>query len=256
MGFDVTVVIPAWRAADTLARAVASAWAQSHPPVEVVVVDDASGAEHAAAMRDAVAGLAVRHLVMPRNGGPGLARNEGVRAARTGWVAFLDADDEWHPDKLATPARASERVDVLGSRAVWRGGALRPAADDTHPTTLAHALVRNPWHTSSVAVRRELAACFGPRRHAEDHEAWLRLLAGGARAVTHDVELVRSHKAPFGDGGLSGQALAMARAELAMFPRLAREGVLTPAQAARGEAVLCARLARRGVLLASERRRR
>src|SRR5689334_10135830 len=93
------VIIPAYNAVETLGRAIDSALAQSLPPHEVVVVDDGS--------RDATAELAERYgppvrVIRQSNAGPGAARNRGVQATSSPWVAFLDADDEWLPKKMET----------------------------------------------------------------------------------------------------------------------------------------------------------
>ncbi len=93
----VSVVIPAYNAQSTLAAAVGSALAQSHEPIEVIVVDDGS--------TDATASVALGlggriRLERQENRGVSSARNRGVDVARGEFVAFLDADDTWRRDKL------------------------------------------------------------------------------------------------------------------------------------------------------------
>lgn len=98
-----SIVIPAYNAADTIGRAVASALAQTESRIEVLVVDDASTDATAAtaaslAARDPRVRL-VRHSV---NRGPAAARNCGLAHARGDWVAPLDADDEIAPNRIET----------------------------------------------------------------------------------------------------------------------------------------------------------
>lgn len=99
--FDVSVCIPAYRAAATVARAVRSAWEQDPAPREVIVADD--GSDDGTAEAAEAAGAHV--LRLPRGNGA-IARNGAADAASGGFLAFLDADDRWMPGKLALHARA------------------------------------------------------------------------------------------------------------------------------------------------------
>jgi len=94
---SVSVVIPAYRAARTIRRAVDSVLAQSQPADEIIIVDDGSPDDIAAAVRPY--GDQLKYL-QKSNGGAGSARNAGIDVATGGLVAFLDADDYWEPDKL------------------------------------------------------------------------------------------------------------------------------------------------------------
>ena len=104
----VTALIPAYNAAATIRRAVDSVIAQTYRNYEIVVVDDGS--------RDATADIVavhygdqVRLLCLPCNQGVSTAMNQGIADARGELIAFLDADDEWLPDKL------TRQIEVLES---------------------------------------------------------------------------------------------------------------------------------------------
>ena len=94
------MVTPVWNAAATLAATIASVRAQTEPDWEMLIVDDGS--------TDGSRALAARLAARPAhpaagarpNRGPAAARNEGIRAARGRFIAFLDADDLWQPEKL------------------------------------------------------------------------------------------------------------------------------------------------------------
>lgn len=91
---NVTVIIAAWNAAETLDRAVKSCLAQKQVVVEVIIVDDASTDNtHDMAKSLAAEDSRVRVLRLPENGGPAAARNAGMQAATGTWLAVLDADD-------------------------------------------------------------------------------------------------------------------------------------------------------------------
>jgi len=92
-----SVIIPAYNSETTLARAIDSVLAQSRPAYEIIVVDDGS-TDGTAAVAEAF-GDAVR-LVRQTNAGVAVARNVGAQAANGDWLAFLDADDWYYPDRL------------------------------------------------------------------------------------------------------------------------------------------------------------
>jgi glycosyltransferase involved in cell wall biosynthesis len=98
---DVSVVIPAYNATAFLAETLASVFAQTLPPAEIIVVDDGSTDDTANVARN----LGVT-VISRANGGISAARNSGVRAARSEYVALLDADDLWMPEKLEVQVAA------------------------------------------------------------------------------------------------------------------------------------------------------
>jgi glycosyltransferase involved in cell wall biosynthesis len=95
---DFCVVIPAYNAGRTLARAVESALKQTYPPSEIAVVDDGSTDEIGSVMEPYL-GL-VNYIRTPHRGLPAAARNRGIAETRAQYVAFLDADDWWYPSHL------------------------------------------------------------------------------------------------------------------------------------------------------------
>ncbi|MDO9636138.1 MAG: glycosyltransferase family 2 protein [Thiobacillus sp.] len=91
-----SVVIPAFNAAATLARAIESVRAQSWPAHEILVVDDGS----TDATAEVAAGFDGVRLIRQSNSGVSVARNAGAAAATGDWLAFLDADDWYAPDRI------------------------------------------------------------------------------------------------------------------------------------------------------------
>src|SRR5437867_10792008 len=98
----VSVVIPCWRCADTLRRALASVLSQTVAPLEIILVDDGNTDDTPPVLRELASRTPnlVRVVTLQQNVGPGEARNAGWAAARGELIALLDADDAWHPRKL------------------------------------------------------------------------------------------------------------------------------------------------------------
>ena len=98
----VSILMPAFDAECWIGAALASAQAQTETRLEILVIDDGSADDTAAiAAAAAVRDPRVRLLRMGRNAGPAAARNLGIAAARGAWIALLDADDRYHPQRLA-----------------------------------------------------------------------------------------------------------------------------------------------------------
>ncbi|HJR22684.1 MAG TPA: glycosyltransferase family A protein [Dongiaceae bacterium] len=97
----VSVVVPAFNAANTLAETLHSISRQTYPALEIVVVDDGSTDGTADIARHHGKGDPRLRVVVKANGGVASARNAGIRASKGGFVAFIDSDDLWHPTKIA-----------------------------------------------------------------------------------------------------------------------------------------------------------
>jgi glycosyltransferase involved in cell wall biosynthesis len=172
-------------------RAVRSALAQTVPPEEVLVWDDGSSADTRERLRGFVS-LQANVLLYegPAAQTPAVGRNRLIELARGDWLAMLDDDDEWLPDKLERQQECMQSWDVIGSAATRRsdGEVYSPHVGPVR----REALYRdNPLVLSTVTVRRSLAPtfCEDPALGGlEDYCAWLDLSDAGARIVaTADV---------------------------------------------------------------------
>ena len=159
---QVTVVIAAWNAGGTIARAIESALAQTLP-VEVVVVDDRSSDD----TRTLAEALAVDEprltvLCQAENGGPSAARNRAIAASRAPWIAVLDSDDWMEPGRLATLVELAERhgADFMADD-LWKLDEGAPVAE----RRLMLGNVSGPTRvTAADFVRSNLSAAYGGRR--------------------------------------------------------------------------------------------
>ncbi len=93
---NISVIIPTYNRYEVLKRALNSVFAQTYKANEVIVIDDGSSDETSQIINDFPN---IRYLYQ-KNSGVSSARNLGIKKATSKWIAFLDSDDEWHPDKL------------------------------------------------------------------------------------------------------------------------------------------------------------
>jgi glycosyltransferase involved in cell wall biosynthesis len=189
---SVSVIVPTRNRAHLLPTTLRSVLRQREVDFEVVVVDDAS-TDDTAAVIGGCGDSRVRLLRHAAARGPNAARNSGARKAFGGWIAFIDDDDVWAPDKLLRQLRAAEET----SRGWVYAGAVNVNEDfevihGTPPMppdeTLA-ALARYnaiPASASNVMVRRALFAEQGgfneDLRVCEEWDLWLRLARTGPPA--------------------------------------------------------------------------
>lgn len=198
----ISVVVPVYRHVAYLPTAIASALAQSHAPLEVLVVDDGSP-EDVASVLTPFQHLPAIRLMRQTNAGVSAARNAALRVAKGHWVAFLDHDDVWEPAKLQLQLEALQLHPAAalchtGARYIDADG--RPTriepeiAENVQGSCWPRLLLGNPVLTSSVLLRRDLALALGgfdwALRHAEDYDLWLRV-AREAEFCYVDEPLVR-----------------------------------------------------------------
>ena len=185
----ISVIIPAYNAAHFLPRCLNSVFAQTLQPAEVIVVDDGSKDDTAEVARK----LGARVVSRP-NGGLSAARNTGVQSSSSEWVALLDADDMWAPEKLRAQADRVQDDTVLvytGIR-IFGDDGVRSTSLAVEPAEARRMLrYRNPITPSSVMARREALARNGGFREdiraCEDWEMWMRLQRLGSFAAVPDA---------------------------------------------------------------------
>jgi len=196
----VSVVIPTFNRAQRVQAALASVLAQTYPEFEVIVVDDGSTDGTAEAIQRLISpqrgnGKQIRYFFQP-NQGQSAARNKGIDEARGEWVAFLDSDDVWLPEKLEWQLRAIEQFEgkccacITDARLVDNLGkdttAFRESGKRYEETLgvdqeASAGLVscRDPFWVSTLLVRIDVIKQLGSFdtniRYAEDHDFLFRL---------------------------------------------------------------------------------
>ena len=218
---DVSVIIPAYRAAATIRRALASVAGQTLKPLEAIVVDDGSDdatLEATKASADTMEGVTLKIFSQP-NQGAGAARNRALREARATYVAFLDADDEWLPAKLErSMANLVDGGNVLVAHDGWivsdgeetLNACTRRFREGADPFV---QLYRKGYiDTCSVVARRDAVLAAGGFEeillNAQDFDLWLALLAEpGTPFTVFEEPLVRYHAGDTGIMGHTGRRL-------------------------------------------------
>jgi glycosyltransferase involved in cell wall biosynthesis len=109
----VSIIVPAWNAAETLRETLQSASAQTYENVEIVIVDDGSSDQTAAIAAEFCRNESHARLVRQGNLGLSAARNRAVRESSGLWIAPLDADDLWHPTKIEKQVHAALAAPVV-----------------------------------------------------------------------------------------------------------------------------------------------
>jgi len=197
---SVAVVIPVFNRAQILPRAIGSVLAQTCKPAEFVVVDDGSD-EDPGSCRQRMEEAGYRWLSLDRNQGVAAARNAGAAATSSEWIAFLDSDDEWAPEKLERQLAWHERnpeVRISQTRERWVRNEM-PVAKPVHWEPLEEGVVRASRRRcmigpSCVMIRRDLwdeSGGFDERfRVCEDFELWLRITASNRVGLVDGEALV------------------------------------------------------------------
>ena len=186
----VSVVIPTYNRADLVSEAVESALAQAWSPLEVIVVDDASTDDTVERLNQiAAADGRLRVIARPRNGGESAARNQGILAATLEFVALLDSDNRFMPDKLVrqmvTLLDGPEGAVSFSGYVLDEDGKESTVALETwdsDPEAVIEALLTAcSVNTSTFIAPRSVLADHGLFRTdlicCQDHDVWLRLAA-------------------------------------------------------------------------------
>lgn len=191
----ITVVMPCYNAARYVHEAVTSVLQQSYAALELIIVDDGS----TDGSTEIVEALASAHphrirLLYQNRIGPYAARNHGLEHAQGNFVAFLDADDYWHPEALAKLHAAL--IDAPADVAYCGWQQVGPLADNLQPhipavidtrRAVEYFLKACPWPIHAALIKRPLIDAlrgFSERRaFAMDYDLWLRMLMQKPRWV-------------------------------------------------------------------------
>ena len=211
-----SVIIPCYNCSAFIARAVESVMSQTGLPSEIILIDD--GSDDNLLTLKAIQNLKKKYkshniiiLQMPSNKGPASARNKGWDYATQPYLAFLDADDTWHPEKLSIQYEWMTRhPDIL----LTSHNTLQLENSVLFPKVEIHAyfikvnllklILFNCLPMRTIMLKRDVEYRFLPdKRYAEDYHLWLLIALDGHSIYYLNQPLSYSVKNDFGDLGLT-----------------------------------------------------
>jgi glycosyltransferase involved in cell wall biosynthesis len=197
--------VPCYNRAALLKRAVNSVLAQTLTDFELIIVDDGSTDDTAGVLRQ-FSDVRIRLLRNDENEGAARARNRGIQAARGEWVAFLDSDDEWLPQRLECQMEAMERGSTEAAVAYCpivvhsrKGGKVSQPLRALPEGAVLDDLLRNlrpPTASAFMVKRRALLEVGGfdeAMSSGHDIDLWLRLAQEGYHFSACNEALVVWH---------------------------------------------------------------
>lgn len=224
----ISVVVPAYSTRTTIAETIDSILAQTYKSYEIIVVDDGSP-DNLAEFITKKYGAAIQLIRQP-NAGLAAARNSGIQAAKGSYVAFLDSDDAWLPQKLTQQVDSIKRhpdgAVFYTNCYFWESGKRTGQWTDQHhqkngaiANDLLNRRVMIPVLTT-VVKREALQAVGGfnaQLRQVEDYDLWLRLSTAGYcfYGLAEPLALYRINPQ-----GLSQNRLLMATTQLSVYKNL------------------------------------
>lgn len=235
---SVSVIIPCYNCENTIIRAVQSIVQQTWLPKEIILVNDASTDK----TKDVIKNIQQEHgrswikvLTVGLNSGPSIARNKGINQAISKYIAFLDADDSWHPQKLEIQYfwMQAHPNEVLTGHKI----ALYEEMD-SYPIKKEEVIAKkisklgilhsNPFSTPTVMMQSKLKVKFDfEQRYAEDYLFWLNVYFNFGSVYRLENELAYMHKGAYGQGGLSNNLIAMEKGELATYSKIYKSKNIT-----------------------------
>lgn len=236
----ISVVIPAYKSAEHITETLDSVIAQKFREYEIIVVNDGSPDtdQFERAMRTRLEDIV---YIKQRNFGAGVARNTAIEHARGEIIAFLDADDVWMPDFLASQYVFMRRndydmvycdADLFGMRSAYRKTFMDTAPSIGEADFESILDLRCNVITSGTMAKKQTiidAGMFETERvRAHDFHLWLRMAKNGAKIGYQRKQLLK-HRVHL--DSLSGDSIARVKREIDAFERVSRTIELTEKQA-------------------------
>ena len=240
---SISVIIPTYNRAYCLSRAIDSVLAQSHPVEKICVIDDGSTDDTQQLLQSNYPQI---HYIRQENKGVSAARNKGIRKIKSQWIAFLDSDDEWLPQKIEKQLFELTRqpmYKLIHCDEVWIRNGVRVNAMNKHKKSggdiFESCLPLCVISPSASIIQRELLLEVGLFNESlpacEDYDLWLRICSSHPVLYVNE-KLLRKYGGH--EDQLSRKHWGMDRFRVDALDRIIREGVLQSDQAKAAREIL------------------
>ncbi len=240
---SISVIIPTYNRAYCLSRAIDSVLAQSHPVEKICVIDDGSTDDTQQLLQSNYPQI---HYIRQENKGVSAARNKGIRKIKSQWIAFLDSDDEWLPQKIEKQLfelTQQPMYKLIHCDEVWIRNGVRVNAMNKHKKSggdiFESCLPLCVISPSASIIQRELLLEVGLFNESlpacEDYDLWLRICSSHPVLYVNE-KLLRKYGGH--EDQLSRQHWGMDRFRVDALDRIIREGVLQSDQAKAAREIL------------------
>lgn len=240
---SISVIIPTYNRAYCLSRAIDSVLAQSHPVEKICVIDDGSTDDTQQLLQSNYPQI---HYIRQENKGVSAARNKGIRKIKSQWIAFLDSDDEWLPQKIEKQLFELTRqpmYKLIHCDEVWIRNGVRVNAMNKHKKSggdiFESCLPLCVISPSASIIQRELLLEVGLFNESlpacEDYDLWLRICSSHPVLYVNE-KLLRKYGGH--EDQLSRQHWGMDRFRVDALDRIIRKGVLQSDQAKAAREIL------------------
>lgn len=231
----ISVIIPCFNCEHTIKQTLDSVINQTLISAEIILIDDFSTDNSVVTINNYIAehpNYNIKLICLRKNVGPGMARNTGWEKASQKWLAFLDADDVWHPKKVELQydyLEANPNIHGCGhlSELYNNEQDMETVNFETKIVSYQQMLFSNRLPTRSVMLKRSLSHRFKDKSFTEDYLMWLEILADKFIITKLDIVLAFSLRPEFSVGGYSGQLWIHEKRELNSFKFLFKKQKLT-----------------------------
>ncbi|MEX6258080.1 MULTISPECIES: glycosyltransferase family 2 protein [Staphylococcus] len=220
----ISVVIPYFKSASTIDRAIHSVLYQTHPVSEIIIVNDYSNttkdAQKLQKLEDNLNN--VRILNLSENKGPSYARNRGMDEAVGDYIAFLDSDDTWSLNKIEVQIAIMEETGAFLSAHLSSQFGRKEIHKNTYKKISPRInLLSNRLPTRSIMMLNTKKYRFNiEKRYAEDFLLWSQILLDGKKVVLIKETLAHSYKEDYGESGLTQNIFKMHKGIIDVYKRL------------------------------------
>ena len=222
--YFVSVIIPVYNSEKSIICCLTSVVCQTYKNFEIIIVDDGSEDSSSAIVNEFIKKENDINIILvkQKNSGPSVARNNGIKKAKGKYIAFLDSDDEWYPEKLDRIIAEFKKNDDLyilsslysiGNRLIKNN-----TTESLKYISTINLLLKNSLLTSGVVCKKELFEKFQfneKQKYSEDYRLWLEIVSSGYKcAILNEYLLKMNGKPTYGASGLSSNLWMMEKGEL------------------------------------------